>query len=560
MNVTATTRGDRYTKEAAGQLEKNHNEHDPERTHSNKTIQPDETKMNQHVMVNGTLEQTLNDVWGPEIDKYNDNLKLQLEAGKLSTYNYKNRLRDVDSYTGGTKQPVMGFIGTLGNVETTRTIMDRLNIHYEMRDYINEFGDKASEPHVLPEDQKRWSKFCNDSFDKYVNWINDNTRFVVPQYWTHLDEGGAPHVHFEGVCAGHTKGGKLSQNSNNAVRETLEDHNIKPTKDNRENFSKFRKLTDNALVDSFNQVAKAQGYDLHLDLIRTGRPGGQSMADYKKTQAQKSAVGKAKQKNDARSELLAKQEADLADRKKKFQDEKKVVNNTANSLIELANRKHGAEPVDNVEDAASLIDDWVKHNHDYLVDMGKEYQRLEQKLQQQRQTYNQRKAQLSKREALVTSRENELKTIQQQLDALTKQRKELLKDVTAAQKQFEQENQRYQQVRRNREKEEQAVANLTNQKEALTKVVNSLQRNLTTLVKRVTTKIKDYFVSELNKVDTVDRRNHLKAFYQGKAQNDRYYTDEAKNVSAEQLISHELNLQNKNDSGGKNDDGSDLER
>ena len=213
-----------------------------------------------------------------------------------------------------------------------------------------------------------------------------------------------------------------------------------------------------------------------------------------------------------------------------------------------------------MEDAATLIDDWVKYNHDYLVDMGKEHQRLEQKLQQQRQTYNQRKAQLSKREAFVTSRESELKTIQQQLDALTKQRKELLKDVTAAQKQFEQEKQRYQQVRRNREREEQAVTNLTNQKEALTKVVNSLQRNLTTLVKRVTTKIKDYFVSELNKVDTVDRRNHLKAFYQGKAQNDRYYTDEAKNVSAEQLISHELNLQNKNDSGGKNDDGSDLER
>lgn len=560
MNVTATTRGDRYTKEAAGQLEKNHNEHDPERTHSNKTIQPDETKMNQHVMVNGTLEQTLNDVWGPEIDKYNDNLKLQLEAGKLSTYNYKNRLRDVDSYTGGTKQPVMGFIGTLGNVETTRTIMDRLNIHYEMRDYINEFGDKASEPHVLPEDQKRWSKFCNDSFDKYVNWINDNTRFVVPQYWTHLDEGGAPHVHFEGVCAGHTKGGKLSQNSNNAVRETLEDHSVKTSKDNRENFSKFRKLTDNALVDSFNQVAKEQGYDLRLDLVRTGRPGGQSMADYKKTQAQKSAVGKAKQKNDARSELLAKQEADLADRKKKFQNEKKVVDNTAKSLIELANRKHGSEPVDNVEDAASLIDDWVKYNHDYLVNMGKEHQRLEQKLQQQHQTYNQRKTQLSKREAFVTSRESELKTIQQQLDALIKQRKELLKDVTAAQKQFEQENQRYQQVRRNREREEQAVTNLTNQKEALTKVVNSLQHDLTTLVKRVTTKIKDYFVSELNKVDTVDRRNHLKAFYQGKAQNDRYYTDEAKNVSAEQLISHELKLQNKNDSGGKNNDGSDLER
>lgn len=404
MDVTATTHGERYTKKQAGQLATNHNLHDPDKKHSNKTIQKDETPMNDHVIVTGSLDDTLAEVWGDTLDAYNDRLKLQKEAGKLSAYNYEKRYRTVDNYLGGNKLPTMEFIGTLGNLETTRAIMDRLGIKYEMRNYTNEFNDVASEPHVLPEDQARWSSFCNESFKKYVKWINENTRFKVSQYWTHLDEGGAPHAHIETVCAGHTKTGKLSANVNNAIRETLEDHNVKTTKDSRVNLSKFRSLTDPELIDAFNETAKEQGYDLTLNMVRTGRPGGQSMSDFKKQKAQETANAKVKRKNKARSKWLAEQETDLLNRKNQLSQQKKIVDTASDDLISLANRKHG-EKVDNIDDAADRITDWVQHNSDYLAKMNKQHAELQRKLQRQRQVYQQRKQELEQREKQLDKRE-----------------------------------------------------------------------------------------------------------------------------------------------------------
>lgn len=415
MDITATSQMHAYTKSEAGELETVHNEHDPERKHKNRSIQKDETPMNVHRVVTGTLDETLDDVWLDKINADNEKLRLQKEAGKLSDYNYKKRTKTVESYCGGNKTPVMNFVSTIGNVETTRQIMERLHIEYEMRTYTNEYGDKVQEPHVLPKYQKRWADFCNTAFSNYVDWINKTTKFRVSQYWTHLDEGGAPHVHIETVIAGHTaKGKKLSQNSNNAIRETLESIGEEISNDTRNNLSKFRKLTDQQLVDSFNQTAKEQGYDLSLTLIRTGRPGGQSMADYKKQEAQRLKVQEQEKKNKARSKLLTQKEKEFTkkqkafnDQKKNFDEQKKIVDTASDDLISLANRKHG-EKVDNIDDAADRITDWVQHNSDYLDKMNKQHAELERKLQRQRQVYQQRKQELEQREKQLDKREKSI--------------------------------------------------------------------------------------------------------------------------------------------------------
>ena len=67
MDTTATTQLQRYGTSEARQLESKHNDHDPEKNHSNKTIQPDETPMNTHQIVTGSLDDTLELVWGDKI-------------------------------------------------------------------------------------------------------------------------------------------------------------------------------------------------------------------------------------------------------------------------------------------------------------------------------------------------------------------------------------------------------------------------------------------------------------------------------------------------------------
>lgn len=414
MEITATNEGKKYTKSDAGKLATIHNDHDPNYHHSNKSIQADETSMNTHQIVTGTLDDTLHDVWDDELAAANESLKLQHDAGKLSTYNYEHRLKTIDKQCGGDKMPVMNFVATIGNVETSRQMMDRLGIKYEMREYTTVAGDKAEEPHVLPEDQKKWANLCNSAFGAYVKWINENTKFRVSQYWVHLDEGGAPHAHIETVIAGHTKRGKLSLNSNNAIRETLEDHGIKTTKDTRVNFSKFRDLVDPQLVNAFNDAIKQQGYDLTLNLVRTGRAGGLSMTDYKKIEADRKKVQREIKKNAAKAQLLTKRENQLRAREKEVKQREKAatqrekkVETAGRKLVKLAN-SHGDGPKfskDSVEKAADYLQSWVQTNHDELVSMDKQHNAFMKTLQQWHNEYDQREKEMEEREKAVTSRE-----------------------------------------------------------------------------------------------------------------------------------------------------------
>ena len=418
MDTTATTQLQRYGTSEARQLESKHNDHDPEKNHSNKTIQPDETPMNTHQIVTGSLDDTLELVWGDKIAEDNAKLLQQKTAGVLSDYNYKKRVKTVEGYCGGKKKPVMNFVATLGNVETTRQLMDRMGIKYEMRDYVNEFGDPATEPHVLPEDQQRWSTFCNSAFKKYAEYINTHTAFQVSQYWTHLDEGGAPHVHIETVTAGHTKGGKLSQNPNNAIRDSLTGLGKKTANDTRSNMSKFRKVTDEALVYVFNQTAKEQGYDIDLNLVRTGRPGGQSMEDYKKQQAQQVKVEKQVKKNEALSKFLKAKEDKLNQQEKAIKDaqnslkqKQRQVDDAVNDVINFANTKRGGKKVDNLNDAGDVITDWVSGNRNAVHNTVKRWQQLQQQMKQAKEEQAMRDAELKRREDAVKQQEMSLKEL-----------------------------------------------------------------------------------------------------------------------------------------------------
>ena len=62
--------------------------------------------MNTHQIVTGSLDDTLELVWGEKIAEDNAKLLQQKTAGVLSDYNYKKRVKTVEDYCGGKKKPV----------------------------------------------------------------------------------------------------------------------------------------------------------------------------------------------------------------------------------------------------------------------------------------------------------------------------------------------------------------------------------------------------------------------------------------------------------------------
>lgn len=201
----------------------------------------------------------------------------------------------------------------------------------------------------------------------------------------------------------------------------------------------------------------------------------------------------------------------------------------------------------------------LKTNNKNLNWQYQQYLKLKDELNDRKQKLDKKSDDLNQREATIQSRESELTTLQQQVDSLTKQRQELVERVSVARKQVDDEHQRYLQTRRRREQEEQAVADLTIQKDTLTKLVSDLTKDLATMLKTITTKIKSYVLNELRKASTPDKFDHLNKFYQNKANHNRYFTDEMKNATSEQLVNHELNNKKNNQNNDNRTSNDDLE-
>lgn len=423
MDTTSTMNLQRYTVGESHQLEAKHMEHDPNLNHSNKSIQPDLTHLNEHVVVNGSLDDTLKQTYSDFINDYNQQLKLQKESGKLSDYNYQKRLKTLDGETGGKKKPVVEIVSTLGNVDSTLQLLDMLKIPHNTRYYVDENNNQVAEPHVQPSGEQQWANINNMAMEEYINWFNENTAFNIAQGWTHLDEW-SPHIHMEAVVAGHTASGKLSSNPNNAIRESLEMNGITPSNDTRDNLRKFRKLTDTRLIAFYNNALSQ--YNINLSLVRSGRHGGQSMTDYKADQAKLQQIqndrlklNKQKNQQNARQQLLEEREKRLSDEKKRWEKEKKQIESD-NTTMQTENKKYidainhatGASTT-TIEEALTeftkvyktLMSRYNKTKSNN-ADLIKQNNQLEQQIHQRLQNVVNRENQVTQRENAVQNREN----------------------------------------------------------------------------------------------------------------------------------------------------------
>ena len=350
MQVTATIDLQRQTQASLRAVRK-HNEHDPNIKHSNVQIFPEDTEMNRHYNLLD-FDKTLNEVYGGMIDEKNKKLDEQFRSGKISFNRYNERKTDIKKWLNNNGKPRQAFttwVLTLGNVESNLEIMKKLNIGYELRKIKTAEGI-IERPFVVRKDRARWSNYWAETYKEFATVINNkDTGFKITAVDVHLDEGGAPHAHFESINCGKTAKGKVSYNLNSAIKQSLEAYDIKTSQNSKANLKSFRASYDPVITTLASQNAKEMmNVDLDLKIYRKkSKHKGLSMEEYKQRQATLTELSKSKQALETNQALLVqlqqrqKQLKEELDKQKKINQARidKVIAQAQSELDEIERQK-----------------------------------------------------------------------------------------------------------------------------------------------------------------------------------------------------------------------------
>lgn len=298
MQVTATVDLKKQTKASLSAMRK-HNEHDPRVKHSNMQIYSEDTELNKRYNLL-SLDDTLEQVYGGLIEERNKRTEEQFKSGKYSFNQYQERKTDLKKWLdngGKSKTAFTTWVVTFGNAESNLEMMNKLGVKYELRKVKSEHG-YVERPFVLGNDRQKWAKFWQTIYLRYARAFNANDfGFKITTVDVHLDEGGAPHAHFESVNCGKTAKGKASYNLNSAVKKSLVGFGSKVSNDTRVNLQMFRHVVDNELVMEVNEQAKKDyGVNLGVSMYRKkSKHKGLDMEEYKQRQASLAEIKKNEQ-------------------------------------------------------------------------------------------------------------------------------------------------------------------------------------------------------------------------------------------------------------------------
>lgn len=247
---------------------KKHNEHDPAiKNPSNKDILKEYTKYN---VVENDREnaQKISD-WQEE--QFGEWLEArnaqQREKGHAERQidGVKSWLKNKKKYTG---------VLTLGSMETTNELM-RLLVPAEA---LETRQTKDGEERVYikldhPEEAKRFYSMYQQAFDKWLNAM-DNPAFTkfqkIGRHAMHVDELGAPHLHYEVAYAGNTAKGRPTPAVDAALKTFWKAYNPKQkVPSSRAVWSWYRSIMDEIGARALNSAIKNEyGKDDAVKLIR----------------------------------------------------------------------------------------------------------------------------------------------------------------------------------------------------------------------------------------------------------------------------------------------------
>lgn len=247
---------------------KKHMEHDPSIKHSNAFLNSTESqffrKYNQHkVLINyGAWTEKK---FGSFVKEHDSKMK-----DKKRQFGSVARFLKVDgSGKKRTLQPALTYVEKLSNEEDWKQFKSTLE--KKLQSYKWTSGPKKGQ-HLTPSEAREMAlNTVSKGFEVYANSFNKrNPNLHMFEYYVHMDEEGAPHLHSQVMPfteMGKTKKGNLKKPSWSLNTALAKQYNS-PRK-NKENLSKFRKQEDQALIDSMNQtLEKTLGIKQAFHLVR----------------------------------------------------------------------------------------------------------------------------------------------------------------------------------------------------------------------------------------------------------------------------------------------------
>lgn len=246
MTQILTTASGNFNNKKSWNGIKKHLEHDPNITHKNDFLNTDESKAlrkyNQHVVLID-YEKFCEDNFGAYVEDHDAHMK-----DKKRQFGSVKRFLEVDNNGKARKlQPAQLYTEKFSNEEDYKRFLKLLV------DTI-----KKQNPNYTDEKVKDTAyRIVNAGLMRYAKSFNErNPNLKMFEYYTHLDEEGAPHLHSRVMPFvkpnGTTKTGRLKKPSWSLNKALGTQYNNLGK--NKENLRRFRKQEDEALIDSMNYV------------------------------------------------------------------------------------------------------------------------------------------------------------------------------------------------------------------------------------------------------------------------------------------------------------------
>lgn len=396
-------------------------EHDPNIKHSNQFLNGTESKLlrkyNRHKVLLDYSKWT-EQKFGSFVKEHDQKMK-----DKRRQFGSVDRFLKVDgSGKKRTLQPALTYVEKLSNEEDWKQFKSTLE--KKLQSYKWTSGPKKGH-HLTPSEAREMAlNTVSKGFEVYANGFNKrNPNLHMFEYYVHMDEEGAPHLHSQVMPftdMGKTKKGNLKKPSW-SLNTALGQQYGTPRK-NKENLSKFRKQEDQALINSMNMtLEKTLGIKQAFQLVRKTDSDKtlQTGVDHEVYKARAKAIEQQEKQKQANNKEIADQNKQL----KKLKSEQKGIETKQ------------AEITNNLQLVASQVISKQK------------------KLTARENNLNSKETKLNARETALNARERNLTAFEQSTQQTLLQRETALKKREEDQKKKEEEQKKKDQELAKRETE-----------------------------------------------------------------------------------------------------------
>lgn len=357
-----------------------HMQHDPNVNHSNKDINQSLTKYNVHGVI-AHKDKILKQHYGRFITEHDAKQKRSdRKYGSVKAY--------LDKQHG---QPDITAVATFGSKELLKPFTEQL--------YQETLRNKTFKGNLSRVNFNRHLMATYAyGLTKYAQGFNKrNSHITLTEYYAHLDEGGAPHLHYEAIPRGHTATGKPSARLTRALLAqygTDEDKHAKGNKEKGIEYTrKWRVQEDQALVRCMNAAFKERfKTPVKFELTRTGLALKLPMELYKKHAEE---IGKMKHDNEnLKTENKALQASN--DDQKKLNEQLQQANDDLQEKLRIQEKERKRRAKEQAKERADL-----DTKHEYIEKQKQKIVIANQELDAERKKINQEREKINRAYVLV---------------------------------------------------------------------------------------------------------------------------------------------------------------